>query len=520
MSKKEQIPEEVRKHSTVAVVVATLVVVAFLFVFFLGALRVLQYTETSAFCGLCHNVMDPEVTTHEISPHANVECGTCHVGPGTWARIWYHARNVRYVWRYPLGQYEKPLPTPLSTLRPAQVVCEQCHWPAKFYPIQLRTLHEYAPDEANSLTRMELPMKVGSSEEKPEGYGPGIHWHIEEAVYYIATDENRQQIPWVQVETDGETREFMAVDADLTQDQLDRTEKRRMDCMDCHNRVTHIIQRPADALDQALAKGQIAVDLPYIKEQGTAVLTQTYASQTEAMHQIAAVANFYRTNYPNIYAERPDDIRQAVDQLQRLYQWTQFPFMNATWQSYPDNIGHRYFPGCFRCHDGKHVDAQGRVLRTECRLCHAIPQVAHPGEPLPGVSLAVREIDPSHESTLWLAEHPYTFNNVCDDCHTVANPGGADDSSFCSNSACHGIEWTYLDTDAEAIQARVRPNWPIEFGERPPAVQHPLDIGPVCDRCHGRDQILPYPADHVPFSMDDCAGCHLPTEEPSARLGR
>ena len=47
-----------------------------------GTYRAVQHMETAQFCGQSCHVMKPEFTAHQNSPHANVECVDCHVGPG------------------------------------------------------------------------------------------------------------------------------------------------------------------------------------------------------------------------------------------------------------------------------------------------------------------------------------------------------------------------------------------------------------------------------------------------------
>ena len=51
-----------------------------------------------------------------------------------------------------------------------------------------------------------------------------------------------------------------------------------------------------------------------------------------------------------------------------------FPQMKADWRAYPDNIGHKQTPGCFRCHDGLHKAADGKraIKASDCSSCHTI----------------------------------------------------------------------------------------------------------------------------------------------------
>ena len=110
-----------------------------LWLFFIFSVELLHYTESAAFCSSCH-VMHPENTAYENSPHARAECGTCHIGPGALAAFQAKMANVRYLWVYPTGNYERPIPSPITSLRPVEVVCEQCHWPEKFYADRMVSL--------------------------------------------------------------------------------------------------------------------------------------------------------------------------------------------------------------------------------------------------------------------------------------------------------------------------------------------------------------------------------------------
>lgn len=496
------------------IVLALLAGVAFLLVFFIGSTELLHYTESTAFCSLCH-VMKPEVTAYHNSAHARAECGTCHIGPGAVPAIQAKLANVRYLWVYPTNQYERPIPSPIHSLRPVEVVCEQCHWPEKFYADRVVVKNEFATDQDNSLTQVAFNIRTGGGE-ATAGYGRGIHWHIANPVYYIATDEDRQDIPWVSAEFGGVVTEYLAVDSNLTPEALATYQKRKMDCVDCHNRASHDFRRPAELLDEALAQG-VLPSLPFIKQQGAKVLEQQYATEEEAAGAIAAVEVFYQNEQPAVYAEREGDVRAAVKVLQGIFDRTQFPFMNVTWQSHPNNIGHTDFPGCFRCHDGKHLSAGNEAIRLECNVCHTIPQVAGPGQVLPPLNAVAPANEPdSHRSTTWLAEHRYQFDASCAACHTVDNPGGDDNASFCANSACHATEWQYAGLNAPRIRELAAPPQKPATGTADP-VPHPMNASTDCQVCHGPDKVRPYPENHAAFPADMCTGCHAPTLQEGER---
>jgi len=57
--------------------------------------------------------------------------------------------------------------------------------------------------------------------------------------------------------------------------------------------------------------------------------------------------------------------------------------MKADWRAYPNNLGHKDWPGCFRCHDEKHVtdDGKAKIKANDCSTCHTLLAQGH-GEEL------------------------------------------------------------------------------------------------------------------------------------------
>jgi hypothetical protein len=146
-----------------------------------------------------------------------------------------------------------------------------------------------------------------------------------------------------------------------------------MDCMDCHNRPSHIFRDPDSAVDTALLSGLIDGSLPYVKREAVRVLSQPYASKEKAREGIAtSLDSFYLTQFPKVHQEKRPAIQKAAAEVQRIYQTNFFPEMKVDWRTHPDNVGHTLFPGCFRCHEGNHVSKEGKVIRRDCQLCHTI----------------------------------------------------------------------------------------------------------------------------------------------------
>jgi hypothetical protein len=139
-----------------------------------------------------------------------------------------------------------------------------------------------------------------------------------------------------------------------------------MDCMDCHNRPAHAYQTPNQAVEVDMALGKIGTQLPYIKQTAVEALTKEYPDTDRAFEGIAAVL---RRKY-----QTADEVGPAIAAVQRIYKEDFFPKMKADWRAYPNNIGHKDWPGCFRCHDDKHRTADGNVAvrSSDCTACHTI----------------------------------------------------------------------------------------------------------------------------------------------------
>ena len=341
-----------------------------------GSYKAYHYTESVSFCGeACHTVMNPEFVTFQVAPHAKLRCVDCHVGSGA---QWYARSKLagtRQLFSLIRGSYSRPIPTPVHNLRPADQTCGHCHWSEKFHGAKLRTFNHYAYDEQNSLRRLRMLISVGGG--SPDtGVVAGIHWHMNVAneVTYISTDDRRQVIPWIRVkDRQGNVTEYYDRNRPLAANEIERASKRRMDCVDCHNRPAHRYLPPDQAVDQSFASGRLDPSLPYLKREAVAVLSKQYNTTGEAVNGIASqLDQFYRTNYAALYANKNAAIKSAVGEVQRIFQTYFFPEMKTDWQAHPDNIGHFYFTGCFRCHDGEHVSNTGKVIRNDCNICHTV----------------------------------------------------------------------------------------------------------------------------------------------------
>jgi NapC/NirT cytochrome c family protein len=334
-----------------------------------------EVMESETFCGTtCHTVMQPEHTAYGRSPHARVRCVECHIGPGA---NWFVRSKLSGAWQVvsvAFHLYDTPIPTPVHNLRPARETCEQCHWPSKFVGDRLKVITRHADDETNTASKTVLLLRVGGIEGR---VARGIHWHVDSSneLRYRAS-EDRETIHEVELRNaDGTTKRFRGPTADANPGD----EWRVMDCVDCHNRPTHVHRQADDELDQAIERHTIDGTLPYVHREGLRLLREDHASHDEARRAIAAgLERFYAESYPELSRTRSKEIEQAGRAMGDLYAYNVFPDMKVTWGTYPNHLGHRDFPGCFRCHDDEHKSEDGSAISQDCSTCHTLLAVEEP----------------------------------------------------------------------------------------------------------------------------------------------
>ncbi len=335
-----------------------------------------EHTESDQFCGeTCHSVMEPEYTAYQFSPHARVGCVQCHIGSGASYFVKSKLSGSYQLYAVAFNTYPKPIPTPIENLRPAQQTCEQCHWPKHFYSEKLHTNTYFLSDEKNTEWTLNLLMKIGGGNIEA-GPTNGIHWHmnISHEVTYAALDPQRQVIPWVRSRgPDGKESIYKSTDMEVSDDSIKQAFQRRMDCIDCHNRPTHIYHPPASSVNHVMALGWIDPKLPNVKSIAVKALESEYATKAGGIDSIRlTMQEYYRQNYPEVARDKKTQIDSAIMEVQKIYSRNYFPEMKVSWKKFPDNLGHLYYKGCFRCHDGKHVNAEGKVLSKDCNTCHTI----------------------------------------------------------------------------------------------------------------------------------------------------
>ena len=350
--------------------------------------RAVEQMDTVQFCGQTCHVMKPEFTAHGLPPHRQVACASCHIAPGAEGFVRAKMNGTRQLIEVTFNTFPRPIEPALASNRlvSSAETCEQCHSRQRVTGPMLKIVNKYKDDEANTPTKTVLMMMVGGG--RTGGIhgvhlGPGVH------IRYAASDNKRQTIPWVEYQNteSRETRTYVA--AGTNPNDVKSLPVFEMQCVDCHNRASHSFEQPDAAVDRFIANGQIATSLPFVKKTGLALVKATYPSSDEAAQKIKdGVIQFYRQSYPAVASQHAAEIESAARALTAAYQDNNFPDLKVAWGTYPNNLGHTDFPGCFRCHDDSHANSDKKTITQDCNTCHQ--------------ALAVEETSPAVLETLGL----------------------------------------------------------------------------------------------------------------------
>lgn len=330
-----------------------------------------HYTESVSFCGqFCHTVMEPEYVTYKNSPHSQVPCVECHIGEGAEWLTKSKFSGARQLVAVLFDSYNRPIETPIKALRPSRATCEACHRPEVFHGDKLYVEDKFLADEKNTHIQTVMVMRIGSG-----GYSGreahGIHWHVSEnhSVTYVGS-EDHEYISEVTLTNNKGTKIYRR---QSPSQRVNYVGERVMDCVDCHNRPSHVFKNAGEALDEKLVTGIIPRSIPFIKRQAQGAITKEYPSQDAARRGIAKnIMDWYRQEYPAIVAQQEKTLTQAVKGAQQAYVENVFPRMSIGWETYMSFISHDKMGGCFRCHNEDFKTENGEMITTDCNACHII----------------------------------------------------------------------------------------------------------------------------------------------------
>jgi nitrate/TMAO reductase-like tetraheme cytochrome c subunit len=521
-----------------------LVIVLFFVAALVAGTYTWEYTNSPDFCGSSCHIHPSEVSSYQQSPHAQVKCVECHIGRAFIGnQITLKIGDFKHVTAMIFSTYEYPLH--VKSLRPAPEICEQCHSSDKYSNDTLHEYIHYVPDQENSEFSTYLSMNTGGGTFE-EGLGGGVHWHAQNTVLYYPTDKSEQEIPYAKSydEEAGIWTEYVDVNSDFDPYDVEDEDLMEMDCVTCHNRISHSVNSPNEAVDSAMARDQISTSIPEIKFKAVEALTGDYEGLDQAGMAIDKLESYYREIYPDFYEENSVLIFEAVEEINKIYTDNVFPEQKIDWDTHSDNIGHQEVPGCFRCHDGKHLEISGIPISVECNTCHTLPVQVGPEEQIAILEFNETTQPTKHNSPNWVVLHQYAFDEeldeeygICSTCHDVTDWDTGNDTSFCSNALCHGGGEDYLDFEVFKTPDLLRnlilnlPHYPnsFELDEEWHARTTPeeerfymLDVvhdeadysefeaiedGLDCTDCHEGESPI------APASREKCIACHGETEE-------
>jgi hypothetical protein len=334
------------------------------------------YTESVRFCGqFCHTVMEPEYITYQNSAHSRVPCVDCHIGANAGGFTKSKITGIRMIFATFFNRFNRPITSPINSLRPTREVCEQCHRPEKFHGDKLYVKDGYLPDEANTHVQTVLLMRVGSGGYRGQ-VAQGIHWHVSanHHTYYLEDPEHPGAIGRIKlIDHDGSVVLYQRADNRKSPAGEGRPNYRLMDCLDCHNRPTHVFLSPDEALDAKINTGAIPPELPFVKKLGLELVQRPYADKDQARRQIAeGVEAWYGRNYPELKKTAAQQLNKAAAGMFQAWSENVFPEMKISWSPYGSKLGHRDNSGCFRCHTAELVSLEGRAISHDCNLCHVV----------------------------------------------------------------------------------------------------------------------------------------------------
>jgi hypothetical protein len=327
--------------------------------------RAVAQMESVQFCGATCHVMKPEFTAHLLPSHSSVDCVACHVSPGATGFVKSKMAGTFQLVAVVRNSFPRPIDSAMENnkLVSSAETCENCHERGKAMSPKLKVIRKYKDDETNTPTETVLMMMVDRIHSAH--LAPGVE------IRYAVSDKKRQTIPWVEYKNSVAAAPKTYLASDTKPEAVAAMAKFTMQCVDCHNRAAHAFEVSDRAVDAAITHGEIPADLPFVKKTGLALIQAPYQSQEDAAAKISAGLNdFYREKYPDVFGKRSNDINAASRALAQVYGQNVFPDLKVAWGTYPNNLGHADYPGCFRCHDDSHATADKKTITQDCAACH------------------------------------------------------------------------------------------------------------------------------------------------------
>ncbi len=231
--------------------------------------------DSAQFCGqTCHTVMEPEYTAYVDSPHSRVACVECHIGAGAPWFVKAKISGVRQVFAVALQTYStadsvaRPAPAAGARhLRAVPLAAEVRRRQAPRADEVRRRRKEHARDE-RAPAEDRRPHRPRASSGSTAGTSRTASSASNTSRRTTAGRSSRSSpTSTTPARTSSTSRPTSKLSTEAARQ---RGERRKMDCMDCHNRPTHAFEMPERAVDEAMADGRISAELPFVKREAVA----------------------------------------------------------------------------------------------------------------------------------------------------------------------------------------------------------------------------------------------------------
>ena len=229
--------------------------------------KAVHYMDSDEFCGMaCHKVMEPEYTAFQRSPHARVGCAGCHIGAG--CRVVRQGEDLR-VLAARRGRV-RPVSAPDPDAGALAATVER-HLRAVPLADEVPRRPAQGPHALRRGRGQHRAQDGADGQGRRQGGGPVAGHPLARrsrttgsAIAPIPTREIMYEVELTDL-AEGTTKVFKGEEP-----APEGAEWRTMDCVDCHNRASHIYRSPEFELDLALEEGRIDRSLPYIRRRACA----------------------------------------------------------------------------------------------------------------------------------------------------------------------------------------------------------------------------------------------------------
>ena len=243
-------------------------------------------------------------------PHQAVACAECHIAPGATGWLKAKMNGTSQLMAVVFNNYPRPIESAMedNKLVSSAETCEQCHARDKPIGPRLRVITSYKDDETNTRTETVLLMHIGGHiHARPSGTR---HPHPLRCRRQEAPNHPRGGIREHQT---GASRTYLA--SGSTADSVRSLPVFEMQCVDCHNRASHAFELPDRAVNQAMAAGQIAASLPFVKKESVELL-----KAGDARNRIpAALSALLSAELPGRRRKQDAEIQAAGAALAAIY---------------------------------------------------------------------------------------------------------------------------------------------------------------------------------------------------------